>query len=552
MATEQGVSRVGAGGATLDAEVIIIGAGVSGIYLLHLLREAGFDVRLVEAGTDVGGTWYWNRYPGARFDSESYSYGYFFSPELLTEWNWSEHFAGQAETEAYLNFVVDKLGLRGLMQFRTRIASATFDEASATWTLANEDGTQIRSRFLVSATGVLSVPYWPSIPGRERYQGEAYHTGQWPKEPVDFAGKKVAVIGTGASGVQLIPEIASEVAELVVYQRTPNWNAPLNNAPITTEEQAEIKATYDEIYHSCMSSFGGFVHRPSRKRTFDDSRQERWALYEKLYHQKGFSKIISNYRDTMTSREANAEFSEFIAEKIRARVNDPAVAEKLIPTDHGYGMRRPPMETHYYEAYNQPNVHLVDLNETPIVSITEAGIETGDGERAFDIIVWATGFDGFTGALTRMNVVGEGGRVLRDQWVHGVVTYLGAMVPGFPNFFMAGGPHLIAGNFPRAIEIMVDYVNGLLHYARTHGHTSLAPDDDACARWTDEVREAAKIALIAENSWFRGANIPGKAHEYLAYAGSLTKFRERMAAMGEQGYPGITFGAAARAATHAT
>ena len=411
MATEQGVSQVSAGDAALDAEVIIIGAGVSGIYQLHLLRDAGVDVRLVEAGTDIGGTWYWNRYPGARFDSESYSYGYFFSPELLAEWNWSEHFAGQAETEAYLNFVVDKLRLRDLMQFRTRVASAAFDEPSASWVLTTEDGAQLRSRFVVSAMGVLSVPYWPAIPGRERYLGEAYHTGQWPKEPVDFAGKKVAVIGTGASGVQLIPEVAKEVAELVVYQRTPNWSSPLNNGRITDEEQAEIKATYDQIYHSCMSSFAGFVHRASRKHTFDDSKDERWALYEKLYHQKGFAKIISNYRDTMTNREANAEFSEFIAEKIRARVNDPVVAEKLIPTDHGFGMRRPPMETFYYEAYNQPNVQLVDLNETPIVTITEAGIETSDGERAFDIIVWATGFDGFTGALTRMNVVGEGGRV---------------------------------------------------------------------------------------------------------------------------------------------
>ena len=542
MATKQGVSQMGAGGAALDAEVIIIGAGVTGIYQLYQLREAGFDVRLIEAGTNVGGTWYWNRYPGARFDSESYSYGYFFSPEILDEWNWSEHFAGQAETEAYVNFAVDKLGLRDLMQFRTRIASAAFDEPSATWTLTTEDGAQLRSRFVISATGVLSVPYWPAISGRDRYQGEAHHTGQWPMEPVDFAGKRVAVIGTGASAVQLIPEVAKEAAELVVYQRTPNWNSPLNNGKITEDEQVEIKATYDQIYHSCMNSFSGFVHPASPKRTFEDSKEERWALYEKLYHQKGFSKLISNYRDTMTNREANAEFSEFIAEKIRSRVDDPALAEKLIPTDHGFGMRRPPMETFYYEAYNQPNVNLVDLNETPIVTITEAGIETSDGERAFDIIVWATGFDGFTGALTSMNLVGEGGRVLRDQWSEGVVTYLGAMVPGFPNLFMAGGPHLIAGNFPRATELMVDYINGVLDYARANGRTYITPDDEACAQWTEEVHEAAKIALIAENSWFRGANIPGKTHEYLMYAGSLTKFRERLATMDGQGYPGITFG----------
>jgi cation diffusion facilitator CzcD-associated flavoprotein CzcO len=547
MATEQRVSQVDGSDGALDAEVIVIGAGVSGIYQLHLLREAGFDVRLVEAGTNVGGTWYWNRYPGARFDSESYSYGYFFSPELLAGWDWSEHFAGQSETEAYLNYVVEQLGLRDLMQFRTRIASATFDEPTATWTLATEDGRQLRSRFVVSATGVLSVPYWPSIPGRERYRGEAYHTGEWPKEAVDFAGKRVAVIGTGASAVQLIPEVAKEVAELVVYQRTPNWNSPLNNGKITAEEQAEIKATYDEIYDACMGSFGGFVHGAIRKRAFDDSKEERWALYEQLYQQKGFAKIISNYRDTMTNREANAEFSEFIAEKIRERVHDPVTAEKLIPTDHGFGMRRPPMETFYYEAYNQPNVHLVDLNETPIVTITEAGIETSDGERAFDIIVWATGFDGFTGALTRMDVIGEDGRLLRDLWKPGVVTYLGSMVPGFPNFFLAGGPHMIAGNFPRATEIMVDYVTGVLRHARDNGYTRIAPDDAASAAWTEEVHEAATIALMAENSWFRGANIPGKAREFLPYAGSLKKFRERMDAMDEQGYPGLTFGASVRA-----
>ena len=547
MATEGGVSQVGSEDVALDAEVIVIGAGITGIYQLYQLREAGFDVRLIEAGTNVGGTWYWNRYPGARFDSESYSYGYFFSSELLDEWDWSEHFAGQAETEAYLNFAADKLGLRDLMQFNTRVASLTFDEPSATWTLVTDDGRQLRCRWVISATGVLSVPYWPSIPGRERYQGEAYHTGEWPKEPVDLAGKKVAVIGTGASAVQLIPEVAKEVAELVVYQRTPNWNSPLNNGKITDEEQAEIKATYDQIYHSCMNSFAGFVHKASPKRTFDDSKEERWALYEKLYHQKGFSKLISNYRDTMTNREANAEFSEFIAEKIRERVNDPELAEKLIPKDHGFGMRRPPMETFYYEAYNRPNVRLVDLNETPIVTITEAGIETSDGERAFDVIVWATGFDGFTGALTRMNVVGEGGRVLRDQWSKGVVTYLGALLPGFPNFFMAGGPHLIAGNFPRATEIMVDYISSLLDYARANGRGYIAPDEEACEQWTEEVRQAAEIALVAENSWFRGANIPGKANEYLPYAGSLTKFRERMDVMEEQGYPGITFGTPVRA-----
>ena len=528
-------------GDDLDAEVIVIGAGVSGIHQLHLLREAGFDVKLIEAGTNVGGTWYWNRYPGARFDSESYSYGYFFSPELLAEWNWSEHFAPAHETEAYLNFATDRLGLRDLMRFRTRVASATFDEASATWTLLTEDGEQLRSRFVVSATGVLSVPFWPAIPGRDRYQGDAYHTGQWPKEPVDFKNKKVAVIGTGASAVQLIPEVAKEVGELVVYQRTPNWNSPLNNGPITDEEQAELKATYAQIHEACMSTFGGFVHLASRKKAFDESRDERLALYEKLYHQKGFAKLLSNYRDLMINPEVNTEFSEFLADKIRGRVHDKALAEKLIPTDHGFGMRRPPMETFYFEAFNQPNVRLIDLNETPITSITEAGIETAAGEETFDIIVWATGFDGFTGALTRINPIGEDGVALRERWADGVVTFLAVGVPGMPNFFTAGGPHMIGANFPRATEVLVDFITAILQHARDNGLTYVAADPEASAGWTEEVHEAGKIALIAEHTWFRGTNIPGKKAETLQYTGNLSRFRARLDDMVEQGFPGFTF-----------
>ena len=336
--------------AGIDYEVIVIGAGVTGVYQLYLLREAGFDVRLLEAGAGVGGTWYWNRYPGSRFDSESYSYGYFFSEELLQEWQWSGHFAGQEETEAYLNYVVDKFGLRDDIQLDTRVVAATFDDATSTWTLTTERGEQLRARFVISATGVLSIPYTPDVPGRDRFGGEQYHTGEWPREPVDFQGKRVAVIGTGASAVQLIPVIAEQVEALVVYQRTPNWCAPLNNGPITPEEQEQIQATYDEIYRACRSTFGGFVHRPSRKHTFEDSEADRWALYEQLWNAKGFAKVFSNYRDLMTDRAANDEFSAFLAEKIRSRVHDPATAEKLVPKEHGFGMKRPPKKTNYYKA----------------------------------------------------------------------------------------------------------------------------------------------------------------------------------------------------------
>ena len=544
---ESGDTMAQPNGSDVDVEVIIIGAGITGIYQLYLLREAGFSVRVVEAGSGVGGTWYWNRYPGARFDSESYSYGYFFSPELLQEWDWSEHFAGQAETEAYLNFAVDKFALRHDIQFNTQIASAAFDESSGTWTLTTDTGAQLRARYVISAMGVLSVPYRPDIPGGDRFQGEAYHTGEWPHEPVDFKGKRVAVLGTGASAVQLIPVIAEEVASLSVYQRSPNWCAPLNNGPITPEEQAQIKACYDDIYDACRTTFAGFVHRASRKRTFDDTKEERWAQYEKLWNDKGFAKLLSNYRDLMTNKEANDEFSEFLAEKIRSRVNDPETAEKLVPQDHGFGMKRPPMETGYYEAYNRPNVTLIDINTTPIVTITEHGIETTEGEIPFDMIVWATGFDGFTGALLRMDIVGTGGQTLREAWAGGPQTYLGLQSPGFPNFFIVGGPHIAAGNFPRATQIQVDFLSGLLQHVRRQGHRYVAPEPAAAEEFTNEVAEAATLVVIAETSWFRGANIPGKPKGYLPYAGSLVTFRQRLEAMGDEGYPGFDFNAPALA-----
>ena len=385
----------------VDYDVVIIGAGVAGIHQLYNLKGTGLSVRVLEAGTGVGGTWYWNRYPLARFDSESYSYGYFFSKELLDEWEWSEHFAGQPETERYLNHVVDRFGLRDDFQFGARVESAVFDEATNTWSLHTGDGNTTTARFVIAATGLLSAPYFPEIPGMDSFQGESYHTGLWPKDPVDFKGKRVAMIGTGASAVQLLPAVVDDVESMTVYQRTPNWNAPLNNGLITPEEQVEIKASQEELQQLVRSTFAGFAHPDGTKGTFEDTREERWQFYEELWKKRGFAKLFSNYNDILVDRRANAEFCEFLAEKIRERVDDPATADKLIPKDHGYGMKRPPMETGYYEAFNRANVSLVDLNETPIERVTETGIVTADGEQTFDLIIWATGFDAVTGALTR-------------------------------------------------------------------------------------------------------------------------------------------------------
>src|SRR3954454_22021046 len=432
-----------------DFDAIIIGAGVSGLYQLYKLRELGINTRVFEAGTGVGGTWYWNRYPGARFDSESWSYGYSFSPELLEEWNWGEHFAPQPETERYLNYVADKFDLRRDIQFNSRVAAAHYEEDTRSWKLTLEDGRHYGTRFLITAIGVLSAPTMPTIPGVDTFGGQSCHTHYWPKEPVSFEGKRVAVIGTGATAVQATQEIAKTVGDLTVFQRTPNWCAPLHNAKIGEDEMRRIRASYPEIFARCNESPGCFIHKPDRRRTHEVSPEEREAFWEKLYAEPGFGIWQGNFRDILTDRGANALISDFIARKIRQRVKDPAAAEKLIPQNHGFGTRRLPLETHYYEVYNQCNVKLVDINETPIERITPVGIKTSDAEDEFDKIICATGFDAITGAFDGIDIGGVGGRRLKDAWNAGPQPYLGVLVEGFPNMLMAMGPQARLGNFPR-------------------------------------------------------------------------------------------------------
>ena len=382
MATSRQTDSPTQSGADLDYDTIIIGAGMSGLYQLYRLRELGLRVRVLEAGTNVGGTWYWNRYPGARFDSESYSYGYSFSKELLAEWDWSEHFAGQPETLRYLNHVADKFDLRRDIQFRSRVTAAHYDEDTRSWTITLEDGSRFRTRFLITAIGPLSTPTLPRIEGRDSFKGESFHTARWPHEPVDFKGKRVAVIGTGATGVQTIQTIAKDVGHLTVFQRTPNWCAPLHNGKIDAETQKKIKAGYPEMFARCQETFACFLHTPDPRGAFEVSDEEREAFYEKLYGERGFGIWQGNFRDILIDRKANATISDFVARKIRQRVKNQAIAEKLIPKNHGFGTRRLPLETFYYEVYNQDNVELVDITETPIERITPEGIKTSAKEYA--------------------------------------------------------------------------------------------------------------------------------------------------------------------------
>jgi cation diffusion facilitator CzcD-associated flavoprotein CzcO len=522
-----------------DVDILIVGAGVTGIYQLYLALQAGFSAELVEQGGGVGGTWYWNRYPGSRYDSESYTYGYFFSEDLFRDWEWSEHFAGQPENERYFNHVADRFGLRRHIRLGTRVTSAAWDEASATW-LVTAGGYRTRARFLIAATGVLSVPFYPDIPGRASFRGEAYHTGRWPDTPVHFAGKRVAVIGTGSSGVQIIPVIAPEVASLTVYQRTPNWATPLNNRPITPAEQAGLKAGFAAMRDALATSPSGFLHAPSGKKTFDDTPAERQAFYERLWQLGGFGKIISNYRDMTLDPAANAEWSRFVAGKIRAAVRDPATAEKLIPVDHGYAGKRPPYVTGYYETYNRPNVSLVDLTQTPITAVTETGIETADGLRAFDIIVWATGFDFGTGALRRLGARGRDGLPLAEYWADGPLTYLGVMCHHFPNFFFPGGPHGAAGNNPRYSGDQSDFIAGLIGFARSRGHEVIEVPKDLEDEWTDMVEAGAvTMSPFSRTSYFYGANIPGKARAFLLNPLGRPRLLELMEAAVKNGYAGF-------------
>ena len=515
---------------TAEVDVLIVGAGITGIYQLYRAREADFSVQLLEAGDGVGGTWYWNRYPGARFDSESYTYGYLFSEELFDEWEWQEQFAEQPETERYLNHVVDRFDLRRDIRFGAKVTSAVYDEPSGTWTVTTAAGDELRTRFLVAATGVLSVPYFPDVPGRDDFRGEQPHTGLWPTTPVDFAGKRVAVIGTGSSGVQLIPAIADEVASLTVYQRTANWCTPLNNAPITSDEQARLRADFKAIRETLNTSLHGFLHPAHDRATFDDSKDERWAFFEKMWNSPGFSKLTSNYTDLTFDQAANAEWCEFIAEKIRGIVDDPETAAKLIPTDHRFAEKRPPFVTGYYEAYNEPNVSLIDLGQTPIVRMTEHGIETVDGERRLDIVVWATGFDFGTGALSRMGIRGRDDLALEAKWADGPTTFLGIQTTGFPNLFFPGGPHAAAGNNPRYNGDQVDFVVETLVWLRDRGYDTIEVEPAAEEQWTRMVDTAATMPpSFGESSYYFGTNIPGKPRRYLLNAGGRPKLFKEIA-----------------------
>jgi cation diffusion facilitator CzcD-associated flavoprotein CzcO len=517
--------------AALDFDAIVIGAGMSGMYQLYRLREQGLRVRVLEAGTGVGGTWYWNRYPGARFDSESYSYGYSFSQELLDEWDWDESFSGQPEIERYCNLVADKFELRRDIQFSARVASAHYNEGGAFWAITLDDGTLYRARFLITAIGLLSAPTMPRFEGINDFKGPWCHTGLWPKAGIDYAGKRVAVIGTGASGVQAIQEICKTAGHLTVFQRRPNWCTPLHNRPIPKEEMEEIRAGYSELFELCRQTAACFVHTIDPRGTFEVTEEERLAFWEQRYAGQGFGIWQGNFRDMLVDREANRLMSEFVADKIRQRVNDPKTAELLIPDDHGFGTRRVPQETHYYEAYNRPNVNLVSMLAEPIERITETGIRTSAQDYEFDVIIYATGFDAVTGTFDRMDIRGKDDQRLKDKWTGGPKTFVGVMVDDFPNMFMIMGPHAALGNNPRSIEYNVEWIRDLIGHMTERDLTCTEARPESVAEWNDFVHEKAEGLLSNEiDSWMTGINmnVEGKqTRTIVRYSGTAPEYRAK-------------------------
>ncbi|OCB22437.1 flavin-containing monooxygenase [Mycobacterium intracellulare] len=526
----------------IELDAAVVGAGVTGIYQLYRLREQGHNVRILEAGSGVGGTWFWNRYPGARFDSESYSYGYFFSEELMDEWTWSEEYASQPEIERYLNYVVDKFGLRPLIDFDARVRSAVWSEALKRWDVETERGGRYRARFLITALGILSAPQFPSAPGLSDYRGEAYHTGLWPDEEISFAGKRVAVIGTGSSGVQIAPIVAREADHLTVFQRTPNWCTPINNKAIDAERAAELRRTMGEIYEATLRSPAGGIYSPTPGSLLAASPDEQRAHLDRLYSAPGLSMVLNNFADVGMDVAANTIVTDYLAAKIKERVDDPAIAELLIPTDHYFGQKRPPLEDGYYEIFNRDNVTLISTEEEPIERFTESGLRTNLRDHEFDMIILATGFEAVVGSYNRIDIRGRNGASLKDHWAEGPRTYLGLQSAGFPNLLFVGGPQSTTGNIPRSTEPQVDWVTRLLGWMDDHGVSVVETNLDAENDWIDHIHEgvAGKLLEKAE-SWAFGSNVEGSARAYRLYAAGVPQYREQLTKAEHDGYRGFTF-----------
>jgi len=529
----------------LDA--LIIGAGFSGLYQLHLLRDRlGLNAHVVEAGGGIGGTWYWNRYPGARCDSESHSYCYTFSKSLKDNWKFSERYPGPAEIRRYLNYVADELDLKKDIQFDTRVVSAQFDEDATLWRINTEEGETFSTRFLITAVGCLSSANIPNIPGLDSFTGDWHHTGQWPHDGVDFSNKRVGQIGTGSTGIQAAPVIAETAGHFTVFQRTANFSVPAHNGPLTEEFQRYVKESHAEIVDLVRSSPNGHPWKISERKADETDPDERLRLYEEAWKIGGL-RFRATFQDLLVSKDANDTAADFIKGKIRDIVKDPETAAKLTNIDHPYATKRPPIDTHYFETFNQDHVDLVDIRANPIVEITPTGIRTEEKEYPLDIIVFATGFDAMTGTLLRLNITGRDGKKLSDAWSAGPQNYLGLQVTGFPNMFTVTGPGSpsVLCNMPVAIEQHVEWITDCIEHLTKNDLKTIEATEEAMTEWVGQVNAAANATLMpqANHSWYLGANVPGKPRVFMPYAGGMYRFTEICNDIASNDYQGFTLSA---------
>jgi len=531
-------------GASAQFDAVVVGTGFGGMYMLHRLRERGLKVVAFEAGDDVGGTWYWNRYPGARCDVESVEYQYGFSEEIVRGWTWSERYATQPEIIRYANYVADRLDLRKDIRFETRVTAAHYDETAHRWTVETDQGDRVSAQFCIMATGCLSASRIPDIAGLEDFTGEHYHTGAWPHEGVDFTGQRVAVIGTGSSGVQSIPVIAGQAEQLFVFQRTPNFSLPALNRPVDRDYTQYWKDRFMEERKRARATNSGAFMAANPQSALDVDPEERLRTFEHRWEKGGFA-FVTSYNDVLSKLEANRLAAEFVRDKIRKTVKDPKVADLLAPTNHPIGTKRLCLDTDYYETYNLPHVTLIDIANTPIERITPDGVRVGGRDYAVDSIVFATGFDAMTGALLRIDIRGRGGLTLKEKWEAGPRTYLGLGVSGFPNLFTITGPGSpsVLVNVIIAVEQHSDWIMDCIDHMRAKGLDVIEAETDAEDRWVEHVNEKADETLYPlANSWYVGANIPGKPRVFMPYVGGFANYDRICKEVVADGYRGFRFG----------
>ena len=526
-----------------EYDVLVVGAGVAGLYQLHRLRQLGKKVRVLDAAKEVGGTWYWNCYPGARVDSQSYIYQYWFSQDLIEGWSWSERFPGQGETERYLNYVADRLDLRKDIEFETRVKAAHWEESSGSWRVLTDRDETLRARFLVSCTGMLSAPLPPPYPGHEHYKGIVAHTARYPRTGIELKGKRVGVIGTGATGIQVIQTIAPEVAQLTVFQRTPQYAVPMRNPKFTEADCKAYKAHAPALRERVNNTFAGFDFDFENGSWYDKTPAERLAVLEKIWADGSLSFWVGGFPELLTDERCNAEVSEFVRGKIRARLREPALAAKLVPTDYGFGTYRVPLETRYYDAFNQDNVELVDLKQTPLECFTEKGLRTTAKEYDLDVVILATGFDAGTGALTRMDIHGRDGLSLTAEWGKDIRSTLGLQVHGFPNLFTVAGPLAPSTafcNMTTCLQQQVDWVTDCIAFLDRTGRRSVEPSREKQDEWVRHHDEVANATLLVRTkSWYTGANVAGKPIRLLSYVGGVGRYRKVCDEVQASGYRGF-------------